>query len=223
MPTAMLDVQVRPLYPVPRNPPQRAGCGLTRGRQLQDELARVQELDSRGEQRTQRPNLSGDVLELAQALRGRVGWIQVNSSATGQLVSQLAYHPAPASGGLLADGGQSAGGVWAYGDRAAQLQCLPHEELGALTHHHHARRAHGHSPGDFEHGVCAVAAVEWRVCGSASSSWVEALSQEQLLGARLRTSEDAGPEIAASLIGCVESKRSHAIAIAILTTSRPRL
>ena len=36
-------------------------------------------------------------------------------------------------------------------------------------------------------------------------------------GARLRTSEDAGPEIAASLIGCVESKRSQTIAI--LTTS----
>jgi hypothetical protein len=32
------------------------------------------------------------------------------------------------------------------------------------------------------------------------------------VGARLRTSEDAGPEIAASLIGCVESKRSQPIA-----------
>jgi hypothetical protein len=73
------------------------------------------------------------------------------------------------------------GGVQAYGDRAAHLQCLPHEGLRALTHHHHARRAHGHGSGGVEHGGYVVAAVEWRVCGSSSSSWVEALSQEQLL------------------------------------------
>jgi len=31
----------------------------------------------------------------------------------------------------------------AYGDGVAQAHCLPHEELGALAHGHHARRLHG--------------------------------------------------------------------------------
>lgn len=69
--------------------------------------------------------------------------------------------------------------VQAYGDRAAHLQCLPHKQLRALTHHHGARGAHGHGSGDFEHGGYAVAMVEWRVGVASSSSWVEALSLER--------------------------------------------
>lgn len=46
-----------------------------------------------------------------------------------------------------------------YGHRLAQRHGLPHEELRALAHSHHARRLHGHhacglhrkGPGDLEH------------------------------------------------------------------------
>jgi hypothetical protein len=63
-----------------------------------------EKVDCGERQRTQRPNLGGDVLShLAQALRGRVGCVRVNSSAGGHRLSQLAYQSAPASGGLLAD------------------------------------------------------------------------------------------------------------------------
>jgi hypothetical protein len=90
--------------PYPVTPAQRIGCRLTQGRQLQDELVRVHQGGLRGRQRTQRPNLGGDVLgHLADALRGRVGCVRVNSSADGHCLSQLAYRSAPASDGSLAN------------------------------------------------------------------------------------------------------------------------
>ncbi|KAJ8108451.1 hypothetical protein OPT61_g8165 [Boeremia exigua] len=58
-------------------------------------------LAGRGARRTQGPNLSGDVLELAQALRGSVGWCVVNSGSMAARPGQLAYHPAPASVGWV--------------------------------------------------------------------------------------------------------------------------
>ena len=84
--------------------------------------------------------------------------------------SQLAYHPAPASIGVVSVCSASVcGSIKAYGHRTAQLQCLAHKELGALTHrhpgslahHHHGRRAHGQGTSSFEHGEWWRG--EWRV------------------------------------------------------------
>jgi hypothetical protein len=104
--------------------------------------------------------------------------------------------------------------VWgkpgAYGDGAAHLQCLTHEELGArahrhtgrLAHHHHGRRAHGHSTGCFEHGG------RWWRSGECRGVVVLDVQFSAVTGAsRLRRSlvksEVACPAFAESLIGCV--------------------
>lgn len=116
---------------------------------------------------------------------------------------------------------RACGGAWRpYGDRTAQLQCLAHKELGALTHrharslahHHHGRRAHGHSTGSLEHGDGWSG--EWRVVVLLV---VQAVPSQELHVWSSSRSEVASPAIAESLIGCVESKRNQPIAI--LTTS----
>ena len=49
---------------------------------------------------------------------------------------------------------------------------LPHVQLRALAHDHHARRLHSHSSGDFKHGVGRRSfgqSVEWRVSRGVAS------------------------------------------------------
>lgn len=76
--------------------------------------------------------------------------------------------------------------------RAAHLQRLAHEELGALAHHHHARGPHGHGPGNFEHVVVCSRVVhgmeerrgirEWRVERTVQFVVVSSQDRSQELG-----------------------------------------
>ncbi|KAH9864945.1 hypothetical protein IAQ61_008890 [Plenodomus lingam] len=79
-----------------------------------------------------------------------------------------------------------------YRHRAAHLQRLAHEELGALAHHHHARGPHGHGPGNFEHVVVCSRVVhgmeerrgirEWRVERTVQFVVVSSQDRSQELG-----------------------------------------
>jgi hypothetical protein len=110
--------------------------------------------------RTQRPNLSGDVLELADALGYGMGCSLSIRAPLHVATGQLAYRRAPPSVLWLASGPRLLQLRGTYGHGAADAQRLPHEQLRAGphehllggAHHHHARRLHGQDPGRFEHG-----------------------------------------------------------------------
>lgn len=124
-------------------------------------------VEGEGTKRTQRPNLSGDVLELADTLGYgvgctssiHVGW-RYAAAVVGLPPCSSFCHVVSINSRVTVRCGIS------YRHRVAHAHRLPHEELGARAHGSHARRLHSHhacrlhrqGPGSFEHvgGVCVL-------------------------------------------------------------------
>lgn len=58
-----------------------------------------------------------------------------------------------------------------YRNRTAHLQCLAHEELRALAHHHGAGGLHSHGPRNLEHGGGIRLVAKNGECSSESGCW----------------------------------------------------
>jgi hypothetical protein len=109
---------------------------------------------------TQWPNLSGDVLELADALGDGVGCM-LSLRVLLPLSQSIGLPPCSSFCAKLASASALYMATWSYRCRTAHAQRLPHKQLGARphehllcrAHHHHARGLHSQNPRSLEHGV----------------------------------------------------------------------